>query len=412
MDVTPVRLNAVRPEPAPVVRGWRLWALSFATWTTTALVGALRSTTIYVVPKGSLPGHSVQVPWTSQFVSFEWLPNMGWALLTPLIVGLGRRYPLVRGRLARHLPIHIAAALVAGLLYTSAFVFIGNDETMMPIVLPTSVALGNWHRQMAQNLSQHVVMYVVILAAGAAFDLWARRQAEDLERAGLALRASRLEGDLAEARLAALQAQLHPHFLFNTLHAVSALVDWRPADARRMLTGLAELLRLTLAQSGAQTVRLDDDLDWLERYLDLQRVRFEDRLVVDIEVEPEALSAEVPALVLQPLVENALLHGVAAVSRPCWVSVRAGIVGDRLRLTVDDDGPGLDREVREGIGLSNTRARLRALYGANARLELLARPGGGARSLVEVPYRPASGPPTSDLSRTTRPMVASAPVAP
>ena len=393
MDSAPPLPSLTASANSLALHSWRLWVLSLGTWTAISLVGALRATSIYVVPDGAGPGRVVGVPWLTQFVAFEWVPNLGWALLTPLVVGLGRRFPLVRGRLSRHLPLHAAAALLVGLTYVTAYAFVGSDEAMWPELVLASQAREVWGRRAAQNLSQYVVLYFVVLAAGAALDLWARQRAEERERAALALRASRLEADLTEARLAALRAQLHPHFLFNTLHAVSALVDWRPSDARRMLTDLADLLRLTLAQSASQTVRLDDDLDWLERYLDLQLVRFEDRLHVEVDVDPEALDAEVPALVLQPLVENALVHGVAAVSRPCRVWIRAergGPTGGRLRLTVEDDGAGLADAPRDGVGVGNTRARLDALYGPGALVTISPRPGGGVRSVVELPYRPAA----------------------
>ncbi len=378
-----------RPESPPTaVRGWRLWALSFAAWTALAVVSSLRTTSIYIVAAGG-GGRTVDIPWLTQFVSFAWLPNLGWAVLTPLIVEAGRRFPLVRGRLARSVPVHLALALVAALAYSVGDALIAGDDAMWPMIAPVSAALDAWRRLAPQNLSQHVVLYAVILAAGAALDLRARQRAEERDRAALALRASRLEADLTEARLASLQAQLHPHFLFNTLHAISTLVDWRPADARRMLTDLADLFRLTLAQPESQTARLDDDLDWLERYLDLQQIRFDDRLRVDVDVDPDVLGAEVPTLILQPLVENALVHGCATVSRPCRLRIRAEILGDRLRLTVEDDGAGLADGPREGIGVGNTRARLEALYGPDASLAVEARPTDGTRSVVDLPYRPA-----------------------
>ncbi|MEM6326838.1 MAG: histidine kinase [Bacteroidota bacterium] len=339
------------------------------------------------------------MPWLSIFLTFEVLPNLGWALLTPLIVYCGRRVPFRRSRFGRTLAIHLALALGVGLLYSSVYAFLGTGEGMRPVLLSPEVAARIWPSQVARTLSGHVVMYGVILGAGGALDLWTRRREEEREQAALMLRASQLERDLADARLAALQSQLHPHALFNTLHAISAMIDWRPDDARQMLADVSDLLRHTLAQSEETTTRLDDDIDWIEQFLDLQERRFGDRLFVSVYLDPSAHAAMVPTLLLQPLVENALMHGVSAVSRTCHVQVRVERDGEQVRLVVEDDGAGLAPDRRDGLGLRNTRARLQALYGDDARLRVEARPGGGTRSLITTPYIPVP----STLSHDEKP---------
>jgi two-component system LytT family sensor kinase len=200
------------------------------------------------------------------------------------------------------------------------------------------------------------------------------------------------------ARLAALRYQLNPHFLFNTLNAISTLVvERRTADAARMISRLGDLLRLTLDEQGADEVPLSSELGLLRRYLDIEQIRFGDRLAVSVDVPRRLEDALVPPLILQPLVENAVRHGIATRERGGMVAIVAEQVDGRLRITVDDDGPGLPLDVAtssdasNGVGLANTAARLRAHYGDNQRLVVGQSSAGGARILLEFPLNlPAS----------------------
>jgi two-component system, LytTR family, sensor kinase len=210
------------------------------------------------------------------------------------------------------------------------------------------------------------------------------------------LRASQLEARLAQAQLEVLKGQLHPHFLFNTLHAISTLIH-RDADAAdEMLAQLSDLLRMTLATVGVQEVPLQQELEFLRRYLDIQQTRFADRLKVVLDVPPDTLDIKVPNQVLQPLVENAIHHGVDARRGDGLVEIRARAEGDMLRLEVRDDGPGLKttpgaapKPAGTGIGLSNTRARLHELYGPKSALELANYPAGGTLVSLLIPLRRA-----------------------
>jgi two-component sensor histidine kinase len=208
-------------------------------------------------------------------------------------------------------------------------------------------------------------------------------------------RALRAEALAHEARLRALRYQLNPHFLFNTLNAISTLVvERRTGEATRMLARLSDFLRLTLESGDAQEVPLDDELEFALRYLEIERVRFGERLTVRVEVEPEARSALVPAMLLQPLVENAVKHAVAPREGGGTIALEARRAGGVLRLVVADDGPGLAGDAHadgRGIGLANTRERLRQLYGAAHRLTLEPAPAGGLRVVVELPLRGAPG---------------------
>jgi LytS/YehU family sensor histidine kinase len=206
-------------------------------------------------------------------------------------------------------------------------------------------------------------------------------------------RAARLETRLAEARLETLTAQLQPHFLFNTLHAISTLMHRDVEAADTMLARLGDLLRRTLDGRDRPEVPLAEELQLLDAYLDIARVRFEDRLTLDVRIATETKGALVPRFVLQPLVENALQHGIG--SRQGWgrVTIQARRDGERLQLSVSDDGPGAALQgngfPREGIGLTNTRQRLRERYGANHSLQLTNGEDGGFLVAVDIPFRTA-----------------------
>lgn len=225
-------------------------------------------------------------------------------------------------------------------------------------------------------LPQALAVYAIIAVVCVAFALH-----------GCARDATRLEGQLFAARLEVLRAQLQPHFLFNALHAISALIDVRPHDARRMLTRLAELLRAAVEFSDAREVPLTRELEWIEQYVELQQIRHEEQLNVDVEVAPDAMRAMVPPLVLQPLVENSIKHGVEQRAGGGRIAIAATRDGDTLTLRVRDDGPGPGHSSSNGVGLRNTRARLETLYGPTASVTLRAAEGGGAEAIVTIPFR-------------------------
>jgi LytS/YehU family sensor histidine kinase len=204
--------------------------------------------------------------------------------------------------------------------------------------------------------------------------------------------ATRLTAQLAEARLGALRMQLNPHFLFNSLNAITVLVrDQNTAAASRMLELLSDVLRLALRADGSHETPLSTELDFLERYLAIEQVRFSDRLRPRIQVDAAIRRAAVPQLILQPLVENALRHGIARRADAGLLEVTARRDGDTLVLTVRDDGPGLEPagQPAAGVGLANTRARLAALYGDRATLEIANAAGGGVLVTIRLPYHEA-----------------------
>jgi len=205
------------------------------------------------------------------------------------------------------------------------------------------------------------------------------------------VRASRLETQLAQAQLEALRGQLHPHFLFNTLNAITALIRDDPRGAEQMVTRLSELLRLALEKSDVQQIPLRDELDFVGKYLEIQRVRFGDRLDVRLEVQEEPLDVTVPAFIPKPVIENAVRYGLSSEEERCHVIVSARIEKGALLVEVHDSGPGLGGDalqpMREGIGIANTKARLFQMYGDRARFELRNASPTGCVVSIRIPMR-------------------------
>jgi signal transduction histidine kinase len=311
-----------------------------------------------------------------------WLP---WAVLGPMIFWLCRQFSFEGGRWATSFLVHLPASFLFGILWSVfrwSFSFVPwVDER--PLVF-TKVAMA--------HLYLWFLSYWVLVGVHEAWHNYQRfKQGE--------LRATQLEARLAHAQLEVLKGQLHPHFLFNTLHAISTLIHRDPDAADEMLAQLSDLLRMTLANIGVQEVPLQQELEFLRRYLDIQQMRFQDRLRVVVDVPADTLDVRVPNQVLQPLVENAIRHGVDAQRGEGLVEIRARAEGQTLRLTVRDDGPGLAPDAGEkvpqrgrGIGLSNTRARLRELYGPASVLGLANHPAGGAVVSLTIPLRREAAP--------------------
>jgi len=298
----------------------------------------------------------------------EWY---AWAALTPLVAWLARRFPVRRGSIVQAVAVHTAAGLIL------AFV-----KVTLTRLLRLSIVRSSDYFQISDLSTQFVIYLALVAAVHALASYRAGREGE--------LRASQLEARLAGARLQLLKMQLHPHFLFNTLNAIAELVHEDPATADRMIASLSELLRESLDVGAADQVPLAKELQLLDRYIDIQRARFGDRLDVRVDVEHEnARAALVPILILQPLVENSIRHGLAARVNACRIQVRAMKRTDRLVLEVEDDGIGLgpDGTAREGVGLGNTRARLQELYGANQALSVRNVEGGGVLVRLAIPWQ-------------------------
>jgi two-component system, LytTR family, sensor kinase len=306
--------------------------------------------------------------------ALQWLP---WLVMAPLVIAFARRTPLRGAHRLRQVGIHLAATIaVAAIVVALTFAVRALDGN--PIT-------RSYRAEYLRSIHSIAVVYWLLIAGSEVADSLRRTRERERHVAGL-------EIQLAEARLAALQAQLHPHFLFNTLHAISSLIHEAPDAAEDMLTTLSDLLRMTLGRGNQREVALRDDVGFLERYLEIHKMRLGDRLQVTVDIAADTADLLVPSFVIQPLVENAIRYAIAPRSGGGRLEVRAERTGETLRLTVADDGPGLSgTAAREsggwGIGLDNMRARLAQLYGDRFRLTVGDRPGGGAAVSIAIPAR-------------------------
>lgn len=347
----------------------RTWALAFGFWTLLALSYAL-SAGLSALNEGRDPSWLRVLTWSAADYYL-------WMLLAPTIGWLGRR-SAGRGWL-RLLALQVPASLAMVLAQTIVQLLIFWN-ICGPGRMPVTTFGGFFHMELIYKFQQGLVAYWVILAVLRGME--SRRHLRD-ER----LRRTQLETQLAQAELQALRMQLQPHFLFNTLNAISALALADPLQARLMIARLSDFLRLTLEESHAPQVPLARELEFLSCYLGIQQVRFQDRLSTQLDVTDDTLGASVPNLILQPLVENALRHGLHDKPGAGRLRVSSRRLGERLHLCVDDDGVGLPiNGATEGIGLGNTRSRLRMLFGDAAQLHLVSLPGGGTRAEVQLPF--------------------------
>jgi signal transduction histidine kinase len=308
-----------------------------------------------------------------------------WALFTPAIVWLSQHFRFERQGLWRAVLVHLPSVILFSLSHIAAMTgvqwwFARTQGKSFP-----------WWTEMQRaavlNFDWEMMTYWTIVGLSHAVLYY--RESRDR-----ALRTSQLETRLVEAQLKTLQQQLHPHFLFNTLHAISALMHRDVEAADRTLMRLSDLLRLTLENIGQQEIALQAELDFLAKYLQIEQTRFADRLIVRFDVQPETLDTLVPNLILQPLVENAIKHGVARKTGPGHIDISARRDGDKLLMEVRDDGVGLSEDaltaLQKGIGVSTTRARLQHLFGADYRFEFHRQPAGLA-VIVAVPWRTEAG---------------------
>jgi signal transduction histidine kinase len=304
-----------------------------------------------------------------------------WALFTPAIIWLSQHFRFERQGLWRALLVHLPSVLVFSLTHIATITciqwwFARAQGHPFPL-------LSELRRSALLNFDWEMMTYWTIVGLSHAVLYY--RESRDR-----ALRTSQLETRLVEAQLKALQQQLHPHFLFNTLHAISALMHRDVEAADRTLMRLSDLLRLTLEHIGQQEIALQAELDFLAKYLQIEQTRFADRLIVRFDVQPETLDTLVPNLILQPLVENAIKHGVAKKSGLGHIDISARRDGDKLHMEVRDDGVGLSEDaltaLQKGIGVSTTRARLQHLFGADHRFEFH-RQTTGLAVIVAIPWR-------------------------
>jgi two-component sensor histidine kinase len=373
---------AFQPQSSPLQRNSFLkWSVITGAW---VLLGVIYVIPIYLEVRAEGMTHSfVRV--------FAWgiLTWLVWAPLTPAIIGLARRVPLVGGSWKSGLAVHIPAFVLFSALHSAAAIAI--VLTIQPWDNMGSSPTAFWPRFFARfkgSLGADLLIYGGVVGICYAIDYYRKyREREFL--------ASRLEAQLAQAQLDSLRMQLHPHFLFNTLNGIVGLVrDNRNTAAVNMLVGLSDLLRHTLEHSSRHEVELREEINFIKLYLSIQEMRFSDRLRIELDIDPNTTKALVPNLILQPLTENALRHGIGRTADSGLIGIRSAAEDGHLRLTVYDEGAGLPEDWQlkgsAGIGLANTIARLQQLYDDDHEFDIRNRDGGGVEVVIVVPLRTAS----------------------
>jgi hypothetical protein len=342
------------------------------------LIGLFYSSQVYLLTSYK------KVPYTWKRSIAATLPDTYlWAVLAIIIIWLSTRYRFGRNSWRQALLIHMPASLLMAGLHLLIAV------SIIPVFQQVKEHPWWWATMKYNFVSVfhwNVLIYWTIVACNHAIHYYRSYREHEI-------RTSHLEAQLAQAQLQALKMQLHPHFLFNTLHSVSALIHKNPDAADRMITRLGDFLRTTLENAGTQEITLQKEIEFINCYLEIEQIRFQDRLRVILDIDPEALDALVPNLLWQPVLENAIRHGIAVRSELGCIEIGARKEGGRLRVSIRDNGPGIPGGSKvggvpnEGIGLANTRARLRQLYGENHSFELRNGTPGGLEVILEIPFK-------------------------
>ncbi len=321
-----------------------------------------------------------------QILAWQFGTALGWLALTPLIFWVVKKYPLGGTASRRNVAIHLIAGL--GIVLTRQAI----DAYIQPLLdFPPGANFKSYYEsfRFIFVVDFHYSVITYCAALGLIFGTRYYRQFRERE-----LQAAQLEARLSQARMHVLKMQLHPHFLFNTHNAISELIYKDPEAAERMLTNLSDLLRLSLDNLEVEKVTLKQELEFLNKYLEIEQTRFHDRLRVKFNIEPQTYGAVVPNMILQPLVENAIKHGIAPLARGGTIEISAVRKEQKLCLEISDDGIGVlfgnPAEIVEGIGLSNTRARLKHLYGDAQFFEIRTNGRNGLRLKIVIPYTEAA----------------------
>jgi hypothetical protein len=367
------------PQSSPLQRNSLLrWTIITGTW---VLLGLIYVTPGYFEMRAERMGHS--------FIKvFAWgiLTWLAWAPLTALIVALARRFPLVGGSWKTGIAVHLPAFVICSAIHSAAVIAIvltirpwDNMDSGSPFFWPRF--LGRFKGSLGPDL----LIYGGIVGICYAIDYYRKYREREFV-------AAQLETQLTQAQLDSLRMQLHPHFLFNTLNGIVGLVrDNNNQAAVTMLVGLSDLLRHALEHSDRQEVELKEELNFIKLYLSIQQMRFSDRLQIEFDIDPVTTQALVPNLLLQPLLENALKHGIGRIAEVGSIKITAIKDDGRLSITVADNGAGLRNDwqlkTSSGIGLANTIARLQQLYGDNHRFDIRNRDEGGVEVEIGIPLR-------------------------
>ena len=352
----------------------KLWVRLLLIWGIWALVAIFFASQVYTVYYNDANPISFRRAFLVQG-----LICLLWALATPLVFWLARRIRIERNNWRRSVLLHviISVALSVPMITIDYLIY------MIQIGSGGNLTMLRTFKFVFYNLDRSLLIYWLIVLISHAFNYYnSYRKGE--------LKASQLRTQLVQAQLEALKMQLHPHFLFNTLHSISALLNQDVEAARSMISRLGDFLRLTLENAGTQEVTVQQELEFLNGYLEIERIRFQDRLTTSVKVDPDVLDQRVPNLILQPLVENALRHAISN-SNGGRIEIVVTPRNGMLRIEVKDNGPGMrlvrsisDRS-KTGLGLANTKARLERLYGSKHSLALANEPAGGLVVTMELP---------------------------
>jgi two-component system LytT family sensor kinase len=390
--VSPVGPRNPEFEPPRIIRQWMVWSVSFAVWTLIAFASAF---SMYQFDRSL--GRAVAF---HDELVVPLMNDLIFAFLTPFLFVKVLSFPIWENNRGRRLLAYIAAAfsfatahvVLRGLLYTVWSLRVKGFAS--PLRDPNTQAFAiQWtmfKRLFLYNTVDDIVsVYLPIVLMGHLISYYQRMREREL-------RASQLETELAKAHLEALKTQLQPHFLFNTLHSISALMLTDVGAADRMMTRLSDLLRLSLEDRGIQITSLRHELEFVAGYLEIEKIRFQDRLRIVLEIAPDALDAQVPSLLLQPLVENAVRHGISRSNEPGEIRISATRNGDTLDLRVTDDcegtGPVDLNHIKVGLGLQSSRGRLEKLYGDAQSLDIRGGANGGFEVWIRIPWSIAEGP--------------------
>jgi len=357
-------------------RGWVKWILILCGWTTVALLFTAQQTVVEKV-QGS------QVHWVIEG-ALELVEWYIWAALTPLVIGLAKRFPLMRPRLARHIVLHTIVSLMMAPLVSVAEYFL----SLALLRFAFHITGPDVNRFLSSfGVGVLFMSFTGILTYWLVVGLYQSMHFYQvaMERQTIA---AQLETQLSHAELENLKSQLHPHFLFNSLHTIGILMQEDVDAASHLLVCLGDLLRMALERRGNE-ITLQSELEFVGKYLEIELTRFHDRLKVHMDVPPDLLEVYVPSLALQPLVENAIKHGISVDSAAGRLEITAKLHNGRVRLCVRDDGPGPapGSRLRFGVGLTNVRSRLKQLYGDESSLELTGGDGRGCEAIITIPLR-------------------------
>lgn len=353
-------------------RAWIKWALIAAGWSLFAFFFASES-----IVARAYAGRPLQI---GQTITIWFICASIWFAATPLMLHLARRFPIDRRSWLRNSLTHLLFSCAFAFALLAIYVLITTWIGFQP---PRSSLLTNLRNQYVSTFHSEVLTYWAVIGLSHAVNYYRKYREREI-------RASQLEAQLARAQLDALRMQLQPHFLFNTLNTISVLMKEDVQLADQLLLRLSDLLRLSLKSTENHEVTLRDELEFLRNYLEIEQTRFQDRLTVRYEIDEQAFDAQVPNLILQPLVENAIRHAVAPKPGKSTVEIRAARRNGKVELQVRDDGPGLPAVTNgNGIGLSNTRARLDKLYGSAHTFELSPANGHGLQVTVTLPFHTA-----------------------